>query len=94
MPLYELQCLKCGIEFEQLSKIKDREEVLCRIEGCNGRTKILMSPPKRDWFRPHYNPNLGLDPVYVKSKQHLKELCLEKNVTSEALGDVRNITEI
>ncbi len=89
MPTYEMKCLKCNLEFETLCKIKERKEVRC--PNCKGRTKILMSPPKRDWFRPHWNENLL---TYVRSKEHFKQVCLEQNVTSRALGDIRNIKEI
>ena len=92
MPLYDLECKSCKHKFEAYSKIKDRKEVVC--PQCGGLTEVLMSPPHKDWFRPYWNEHIEYEPVYVKSKQHLKELCLKNNVTCRALGDVRGVTEI
>lgn len=94
MPLYDLKCTRCEHEFEAYSKINEREEVRCL--KCKGACEVLItkSPPHRDWFRPHWNENIDYEPVYVRSKQHLKDLCLKNNLTCRALGDVRNIKEI
>ncbi len=89
MPLYELKCKHCSYEFEAVSTIKKRKGVVC-VE-CGGRTEIQMSPPRKDWFRPGYFESMDM---HITSKQHLKEVCLKHNVSSRALGDVRNITEI
>ena len=92
MPLYDVQCTKCGLEFEHLCKIAEATDISCT--KCDGKCKTLITGTSRDWFRPHWNPNLDIDPVFVKSKDHFKQLCLERGLTSRALGDVRNITEI
>jgi putative FmdB family regulatory protein len=93
MPLYDLECEKCGEEFEAFSKIVERDEVRC--PKCGGETKILIcSSKQRDWFREGWYEEFDLHPIYVKSKGHMKELCLKYDVTSRALGDIRNIKEI
>lgn len=92
MPLYEFECLKCHLEFEEFSKIADRESVRCK--GCGGKTKILLSPPKRDWFRPWISEDFTGSPIEVRSKNHLKELCEKHGVYSRALGHGRNLKEI
>lgn len=89
MPLYDFQCLCCLHEFEELCKIDERTKITCPL--CTSKTKITLgNVSKRDWFRPHYTEHFTDTPVYVESKRHFKELCLKHNVTSRALGDVRN----
>lgn len=89
MPLYDFQCTCCLKEFEELSKIDDRLRMKC--PECGSKTKILLgNVDKRDWFRPHVTEHFDDVPTLVRSKGHLKELCLKHNVTSRALGDVRN----
>lgn len=93
MPLYDFQCLSCEKEFEEMSKIDERKEVKC--PKCHGATKIIYKVPfKDDWFKPYWDPHFDIKPIFVRSKKHMKELCLKYNVTSRALGDVRNIKEI
>lgn len=84
--MYDFKCLKCNNEFEDYAKIDDREDVLC--PKCQGFTQVLITQGKaKDWFHPHYNEGLE---EFVTSKKHYKQLCLKHNVTSRALGDVRN----
>lgn len=94
MPLYDFRCEGCGKEFEYLCKIEEMEGVEC--SDCGGSCKALIShtSKNRDWFRPHWNPNFDLDPVWVETKGKFKELCRRHNVTSRALGDVRNLSEV
>ena len=92
MPLYDMRCKTCGMEFEHLCKIAEMQ--LARCPECDSPAKALISPPKRDWFRPHWNEHFDEKPIFVKSKRHMKELCLKYDVTSRALGDIRNIKEI
>lgn len=73
MPLYDFQCELCGEEFEEVYKIDERH--LAKCPACNGPVKQLMSPSKKDWFRPHWNENITTEPVFVESKEHYKELC-------------------
>lgn len=92
MPLYDCRCTKCGHEFEHLCKIAEIPGIKC--QGCGGKAETLITNNKKDWFKPYWDPDFGLEPVFVRSRGHLKELCLKHNVTSRALGDIRNITEI
>jgi len=90
MPLYDFKCLYCGIEFEEVATIADRNDVKC---GCGSPTKVLITNSKsQDWFKPHFNEHMGPNGTYITSRTHLKELCLRYNVTSVALGDVRDYT--
>ena len=89
MPLYDFKCTCCLHEFEALRKIDERLKTECL--RCGSKTKILLGNcDKKDWFRPHTTEHFDDTPTYVRSKRHMKELCLKHNVTSKALGDVRN----
>ncbi len=98
MPLNDVNCPRCGVievnhKVSHMWKAKDKWYTRCR---CGRGAEILctLTMKNNDWFRPHWNEGIDWDPVYVKSKKHLKELCLKNNCTNYALGDVRNITEI
>lgn len=92
MPLYDVKCQICNKEFEHFCSIKEIETIVC---NCGGRAKVLITNTKsQDWFKPHWNPNFDLEPVYIKSRNHYKQLCREKGLTPRCFGDVRNITEV
>jgi hypothetical protein len=80
------------LEQEVVCKIKELDGLRCE---CGGKQRVVIkSLPARDWFRPHWNENFDTNPIWVESKAHYKDLCRKYNVTSRALGDVRNIREI
>ena len=92
MPRYDVECDECGKEIEVTCKIKELETLRC---DCGGKQRVVIKTLfARDWFRPHWNPNFDTDPIWVESKQHYKDLCLKYDVTSRALGDIRNIKEV
>lgn len=93
MPTYDMQCNRCEYEFEHVCRISELEEATC--PECKAQARVIIKTlPAKDWFRPHWNPNFDLNPIYVESKSHYKRLCEKYNVTSHALGDIRNIKEI
>lgn len=93
MPLYDVQCTECGIEFEHFCKIAEATDIRC--VKCDGRCKTLITNShNQDWFKPHWNPNFDLEPIYVRSRNHFKQLCKKYDLTPRCMGDIRNITEI
>jgi len=83
MPLYDVKCETCGATEERFIPLKDFNlKIKC---NCGNNMTRLMSPPHKDWFRPHWNENFDLKPIYVESKSHYKQLCKQYGVYSKAL---------
>lgn len=95
MPRYDMKCNNqdCGYEFENIYRLSELDEAKC--PKCRSNVRILITHSKnKDWFHPHWNDSFDLHPIFVESRNHLKSLCKRYDVTSRALGDCRNITEI
>jgi putative FmdB family regulatory protein len=43
LPLYEYQCLKCGVRYERIQKFSDAPLTQC--EECGGKLERLVSAP-------------------------------------------------
>ena len=82
MPLYDGECEKCGEEQEFFTCLKDLDKAQC---SCGGRLKVVLKKVNRDWFRPHWNENFCMKPVFVESKQHYRKLCRDYGMTARAL---------
>ena len=83
MPLYDYKCKECHHEFEGVSKIEDRNKVPC--PKCGGKSDLLITCNKRDWFKPSIWEDFTDHPIEVTSKKHLKALCKEHGVYARAL---------
>lgn len=85
MPIYEYECQTCGSRTEELRRIDDRlNPAVCQY--CGGAALLaLPSRLGRDWFRPHWNEDFDLKPIWVESKQHYRELCKKYGVQARAL---------
>lgn len=73
MPLYEVECGKCGNKFEELSNIENRNDIKC--PKCSGETSIVMSRHNsgfvwRDSMK--WQPHLDANPVYCETKEDFK----------------------
>ena len=82
MPLYDMKCEVCKKEREFFTCINDLDKAQC---DCGGKLKVILSKVNKDWFRPHWNENFELRPVFVESKQHYKQLCKKYGMTARAL---------
>lgn len=92
MPLYDAECLECKKIFEHFCSIQEIDNIYC---DCGGKAKTLITNThSQDWFKPHWNPNLDTDPIYVRSREHYKQLCRERNLTPRCFGDVRRVEEV
>jgi putative FmdB family regulatory protein len=83
VPLYDYICLECNREFEASQKVEDREKAMCDCGSLN--TKLLITCNKRDWFRPHWNEQLDITPVYVESKEHYRKECEKRGLMARCL---------
>ena len=43
MPIYEYQCLSCGIHFEEMQKMSDPPLTECKL--CKGKVRKLLGTP-------------------------------------------------
>ena len=79
MPIYEYQCGKCKAVKNEFRAIDDRNNC---PECCNQSMKKIISSNVRPDIEPYVDIHmLGPDrPVYVKSRQHKKQLMKEHNV--------------
>ncbi len=83
MPIYEYKCPECGQIHEKFNKMANHKNG----PNCCGK------PTKQYYgsyyvvgdFEPYLDENLGPKPVYVKSKQHRKEL-MKQNGLDEKFG--------
>jgi len=98
MPLYDLECKACGAEWEMYYKIRDIEEsdgrFICPKCSASKGKVVIKNFRSQDWFKPHWNENFGIKPEFVRSRNHLKQLCDKYGMVSNALGDHRNIKEV
>lgn len=74
MPLYNYKC-SCGNEFEAFEKMDHSAFSKCPHCGSNGNQTICRRPAAVHDFKLGWFEHIAPDPVYVKSKKHLKELC-------------------
>jgi putative FmdB family regulatory protein len=88
MILYEYECRVCGKIFERYNSIETRHTAQCP-NNCQGVAELVITNHRnQDWFKPGMWEDFGLEPVFVRSKGHLKELCLQHGMYSKALGPI------
>ena len=79
MPLYKYKC-ECGNELEEFHNVDDRHKQKC--PECENDMQIVIQPIVSHIFKPFFHPNLTSKPVWVESKEHLKQLDKKYNMTS------------
>ena len=80
MPMYKYKCPFCKKEIDEFHKIKDRYSQVC--SDCGGEMDIVINPTPFHIFEGFWHPNLDKKPVFIKSKQHLREESEKRNMTS------------
>lgn len=98
MPLYDIECKRCKHEWEEMRTIAEVDTMdgyfVCPECGFLKGKIVIKHYRNEDWFHPHWNEHFEVNPVFVKSRNHLKQLCDKYGMVSNALGDHRNIKEI
>jgi len=80
MPLYSYECSKCGLEIDEVRKMKDHAlEKKCSV--CEGVLHQVLSLANiAGDFEPYIDENIGPEPVLVKSKRHRRELMAQNGL--------------
>lgn len=74
MPLYNYKCSK-GHCFEAINSIKNHALHKCGACGSIAKQTISRRPAAVHGFKFGIFEDIALEPVYVKGKKHMKELC-------------------
>lgn len=76
MPTYSYLC-PCGEQFEAINTIAERSTNPCPACGREAEITVAARPPYVQGFdnRLGWFEHIARDPVYAKSKKHLRELC-------------------
>jgi len=85
MPLYDFKCKECNHVFERISKYAERDKVDCI--KCGGQTEPLISAPRFHPFPAGWWEHITTKPLYIDSKQKLKEACEKHGKYSQYLED-------
>ena len=80
MPIYDYICTKCGKVSDVWATMDERTK---RCPKCKRKMSRLIARSNiiTDLI-PHVDENMGHEPVYVKSRQHKKQLLKEKGLVA------------
>lgn len=84
MPLYEYKCDYCSSITEEIFPVNDKPDFI-GCKQCGGISYPIISIPGKDWFRPFWHNDIDINPVYIKSKKHLRDICKEKGFYAKCL---------
>ena len=79
MPLYDYSCTKCGKVSDIIASVVDTELPCPKCEGIMTRLFSFRVNIQPD-LEPYVDEHMGHEPVYVKSKQHRRELMKERKL--------------
>ena len=71
MPLFDLKCDGCGVLQRDVWLRAEESVPMCASCGCSQYKH--HSPPRLLIFKPHYEDDLDVTPVYVESRKQLKQ---------------------
>lgn len=81
MPVYSYKCKKCGVLADKINTIDNRKQG----PECCGEimTQYYGNYHVVPDFEPYIDYNLSEKPVYVKSKQHRKQIMKERGISEK-----------
>lgn len=89
MPTYEYECQKCGQRFEEIRRIKDREEpTACKCGGAGRKVPTKPLGIGVGTFKEGYNQAFGKS--FTTKNQLKNELARIKGETGQELVEVGN----
>lgn len=74
MPSYSYKC-GCGAKFDAFRPMSDRHEAPCPKCGGTAQQALSRLAPAVHGFKFGWFEHMAREPVYAKSKKHMKELC-------------------
>jgi hypothetical protein len=83
MPQYIYHCDECGSTTSNWYASIPAEvpgKVRCSCGACAGRSWHAEHVGQPDAFRPYWTPNMGHEPVFVRSRAHERRLCKERHL--------------
>ena len=81
MPQYVYECELCGKERHVYRKIAERDNTpVC--DDCGVFTKRTFSTGVTigDDIEPYLEENIGHEPIFIKSRKHINEICKERGL--------------
>jgi putative FmdB family regulatory protein len=84
MPIYDYKCAACGDIKERYAKVS---QTALPCPSCGAETQRLLTTrySVHADLEPYWDPHIGREPVYIKSKQHRREV-MKREGTSEIVG--------
>lgn len=84
MPIYQYQCPECNREWENLLSVADRGTERCR--DCHAlATQVFAAPAVHTWT-PGYFYHLDTKPIYIESKEQLRDECKKRGKIAHCLS--------
>ena len=78
MPLYEYECKKCQIRFEDLRPMNRRYSAPCPI--CGERAEQIIAASFLEWTSGRWIHDVTPEPVYCETKADYKRLLAENEM--------------
>ena len=83
MPIYEYECALCGGAFEWIQRMNDPYPS-CVICNCGEVERLISAPGIIEDFDPYIETDIDNKPVYVRTKQDLRDSVARHNDGEEA----------
>jgi len=86
MPLYDYRCEQCGNIEERFFSIKKLKKTI-KCPKCGGRAgRFWGKPPANHIFKPFWHEHLDDHPVYIETKQQLRDECRKRGLAMPQHG--------
>jgi putative FmdB family regulatory protein len=90
MILYDFKCVACHHIFEDLRPIDDNKESVCPKCGNRAERQYFIRHRYKDFAEGVWH-DIGPEPIYIRSRRHLKEECKKHNCYAMLNDGIRGI---